>query len=212
MSRLALRHLRTDPLMDELIDRVGRCGLSHDKAREPYEALVRSIAYQQLHARAAETILGRFLALFPDTSFPTPAQVLSVEDGPFRACGFSGSKMAAIRDIAAKSADGTVPTRRAATRLSDDVLIERLVTIRGVGRWTVEMLLMFTLGRPDVLPVDDFGVREGYRLLHGLERQPSPKALAELALPWAPYRSYAAWYLWRRADEGKKVQSQGKGQ
>ena len=110
-----------------------------------------------------------------------------------------------MRAICAATLDGTVPTRRASARLSDAELIERLSSIRGVGRWTVEMLLIFTLGRPDVLPVDDFGVRDGYRVLYGLDVQPKPKALAEIGLAWAPFRSIAAWYLWRASDEGKRA-------
>jgi DNA-3-methyladenine glycosylase II len=110
-----------------------------------------------------------------------------------------------MRAICAATLDGTVPSRRGSVRLSDEELIDRLVSIRGVGRWTVEMLLIFTLGRPDVLPVDDFGVRDGYRVLYGLEVQPKPKALAEIGLAWAPYRSIAAWYLWRASDEGKQA-------
>ena len=110
-----------------------------------------------------------------------------------------------MRAICAATLDGTVPTRRGSARLSDEALIERLTSIRGVGRWTVEMLLIFTLGRPDVLPVDDFGVRDGYRVLYGLDVQPKPKALAEIGLAWAPYRSIAAWYLWRASDEGKRA-------
>jgi DNA-3-methyladenine glycosylase II len=207
----AIRHLRSaDPAMNTLIARIGPCGLRHERTREPYEALVRAIAYQQLHGRAAECILGRFLAIFPDKPFPSPEDVLATDAASMRACGFSAGKVAAIQDIALKAHQGVVPTRRAAARLADDALVERLVSIRGVGRWTVEMLLMFTLGRPDVLPVDDFGVREGYRLLHGLDAQPKPKAMAEIGRAWAPFRSFAAWYLWRRADEGKKLQSQGK--
>ena len=120
-----------------------------------------------------------------------------------RGCGFSGSKVAAIRDIAEKAAGGLVPTRAGCARLDDAALIERLVAIRGVGRWTVEMLLIFTLGRPDVLPVDDFGVREGWKVAAGLEAQPKPKALAEIGAAWAPWRSIAAWYLWRAADAAK---------
>lgn len=203
--RTATRHLATvDPAMAALIKRVGRCGFVVEKY-EPYEALVRAIAHQQLHGAAARTILGRFLALYPGTDFPHPAQVLATAEAEMRGCGFSGSKTASIRDIAAKALAGVVPTRRAAARLSDMELIERLTVIRGVGRWTVEMLLMFTLGRMDILPVDDFGVREGYRLLHGLDAQPSPRELAGLGAPWAPFRSFAAWYLWRRADEAKTV-------
>jgi DNA-3-methyladenine glycosylase II len=171
--------------------------------REPYEALVRAIAHQQVHGRAAEAILGRFIALYPGHDFPPAAQVLDTPAEAMRACGLSGSKVAAIRDIAEKSVGGLVPTRRTAARLSDEALIERLTAIRGVGRWTVEMLLIFTLGRDDVLPVDDFGVREGYRVATGAEAQLKPKELAAIGEAWAPWRSIAAWYLWRAADAAK---------
>ena len=199
--RTAIRHLSTaDPAMAALIRRIGRCGYAQEK-REPYEALVRAIAHQQLHGAAARTILGRFMALYPQVAFPSPELVLSTDEDALRACGFSRSKIAAIRDIALKTHEGVVPTRRAATRLSDAELIERLTVIRGVGRWTVEMLLMFTLSRTDILPVDDFGVREGYRRLHGLEAQPKPKELAAIGEMWSPWRSVASWYLWRAAEE-----------
>jgi DNA-3-methyladenine glycosylase II len=199
----ALTHLRRAcPKLKALIRRVGPCGLTLER-HSPYEALVRAIAHQQLNGRAARTITGRFVALYPDTPFPSPELVLGTPEAALRACGFSASKVASIRDIAAKTEAGIVPTRRAAARLSDDALIERLTVIRGVGRWTVEMLLMFTLGRPDILPVDDFGVREGYRLLHRLPTQPKPKELAAIGTAYAPYRSTAAWYLWRAADEAK---------
>src|ERR1700689_4073405 len=130
---------------------------------------------------------------------------MATADAALRSCGFSAGKIAAIRDICAKALDGTVPTRRQSHRLSDEALIERLTTIRGVGRWTVEMLLIFTLGRPDVLPVDDFGVREGYRVLHGLDAQPKPKMLGEIGMAWAPHRSLATWYLYRAADQAKRL-------
>jgi len=200
----ALTHLRRDPVLRGVIRRVGPCLLVAQE-REPYEALVRAIAHQQVHGRAAEAILGRFLALHPGHAFPPPGLVLETPVGALRGCGFSGSKVAAIRDIAERTVGGLVPTLKVAARLDDATLIERLVQIRGVGRWTVEMLLMFTLGRPDVLPVDDFGVREGYRLLHALEAQPKPRVLAEIGAAWAPHRSTAAWYLWRAADEAKKI-------
>jgi DNA-3-methyladenine glycosylase II len=205
MSREALRHLRRDPAFDALIRHVGRCGLTVERKGTPYEALMRAIAHQQLHARAAEAMLGRLAAHFPDhAGFPAPADVLALPEGALRACGFSGSKAAALRDICAHALSGAVPTRRGAMRLSDAELIERLVAIRGVGRWTVEMLLIFSLGRPDVLPVDDFGVREGYRWLHGLEAQPTPRALSAIGEAWSPHRSVAAWYLWRGADAAKR--------
>jgi DNA-3-methyladenine glycosylase II len=195
---------RADPRFAALIRRVGRPGLRVDRGRGLYEALVRAIAHQQLHGKAAEAILARFIALYPDDAFPSPDHVLGTGNDILRACGFSAAKLAAIQDICAKTLDGTVPTRRQATRLSDDGLIERLTTIRGVGRWTVEMLLIFTLGRPDVLPVDDFGVREGYRVLFELDAQPKPKALAELGLAWSPHRSMATWYLYRAVEEARR--------
>lgn len=200
----ASRHLALDPDFAALIGRVGRIGLAPDRTRSPYEALVRAIAHQQVHARAAEAILGRFVANWPDRPFPDPADILELPDAVFRQAGFSAGKAAAIRDIAAHAAAGIVPSRAAAARLPDAVLIERLIPIRGVGRWTVEMLLMFCLGRRDVLPVDDFGVREGFRILHGLDAQPKPKAFAILGQAYAPYRSTAALYLWRAADKAKE--------
>jgi DNA-3-methyladenine glycosylase II len=200
----ALSHLRRDPVLKRVIRRIGPCGLAAQE-REPYEALVRAIAHQQVHGRAAEAILGRFLALHPGHAFPPPAAVLETPVEAMRGCGFSGSKVAAIRDIAEKAVSGLVPSREAAARLDDATLIERLVQIRGVGRWTVEMLLIFTLGREDVLPVDDFGVREGWRLATGAATQPKPKELAAIGEAWAPYRSIAAWYLWRAADAAKTV-------
>ncbi|MCK8785787.1 DNA-3-methyladenine glycosylase [Roseomonas sp. NAR14] len=203
MSRAARAHLSQDKVLAPVIHRIGRCTLKPVK-REPYEALVRAIAHQQVHGRAAEAILGRFIALFPEGApFPDPDQVLALSDEAMHGCGFSGSKTAAIRDIARHAAAGIVPTRRACARLDDEQIIERLLPIRGVGRWTVEMLLIFTLGRPDVLPVDDFGVREGWKVAAGLEAQPTPKALGLLGRAWAPHRSIAAWYLWRAADAAK---------
>ncbi|MBW4022853.1 MAG: DNA-3-methyladenine glycosylase 2 family protein [Proteobacteria bacterium] len=203
---LARRHLReVEPAFAPLIKRIGPCRINPERAREPFEALLRAIAYQQLHSRAAEAILGRFLALYPEEAFPRPEQILLTDVLALKGCGWSENKIAAIHDLCRKALEGTVPTRRAAQRLDDAALIERLTTVRGIGRWTVEMLLIFTLGRPDVLPIDDFGVQEGYRILNGLEVRPKPKALAEIGRPWAPYRSTAAWYLWRAADEGKKI-------
>ncbi len=203
MSKDAVLHLSTDPRFASLIGRVGRPRLGIDRQRGPYEALIRAIAHQQLHGRAAEAILGRFTALYPNGDFPNPEAVLTTDETVLRGCGFSGAKIAALRDICAKTLDGTVPTRRTSARLTDAELIERLTSIRGVGRWTVEMLLIFTLGRPDVLPVDDFGVREGYRVLYQLDAQPKPRELATLGEAWAPYRSIATWYLYRAVEEAR---------
>ena len=203
MTLAARRHIsRTCPVFAALIRRVGPCQMETDR-QSPYEALVRAIAHQQLHGKAARTITARFVAL-GSGAFPTPAEVLSFGEAAMRGCGFSASKVAAIRDIAVHAERGLVPSRRQASRMSDARLIERLTEIRGVGRWTVEMLLMFSLGREDVLPVDDFGVREGYRVLYDLPEQPKPRELAAIGEAWSPYRSAAAWYLWRAVEEARE--------
>ncbi len=201
----ALGHLSAaDPAMAALIARVGACGLVITP-REPYEALVRAISHQQLHARAAEAILGRFMALYPGRAFPEPAAVLATEDEAMRAAASPAAR--SPRSAISPRTRWTGRSRAPADAggLDDEALIERLVTIRGVGRWTVEMLLISTLGRPDVLPVDDFGVREGWRLIQKLPAQPRPRDLAATGAAWAPFRSTAAWYLWRASDEGKKI-------
>ena len=200
---LATTHIaKADPVLGAFITRYGPLARPKPDFSEPYHALLSAVAHQQLHARAAQAIFGR-LKLACGAVVPDPDVLLALPDETLRACGFSANKALAIRDVAAKAADGTIPSRARAMRLSDEELIQRLVSIRGVGRWTVEMLLIFTLRRPDVLPVDDFGVREGYRRLHGLEAQPKPKALAEFGLAFAPYRSTAALYLWKAADAPK---------
>jgi DNA-3-methyladenine glycosylase II len=159
--------------------------------------LVRAIAYQQLHAKAGDAILGRLLSLYPEGLFPSPEQLLETPEESQRACGFSAAKLATIRGIAQATIDGVVPTRAEAILLSDDQLIERLVSLRGIGKWTVEMFLIYTLERTDILPIDDFGVREGYRRLKGLDKSPTPREMREIGKAWAPYRTVAAWYLWR---------------
>jgi len=180
-----------------LIDTVGPCELKTLNTREPYEALVRAIAYQQLHARAAEAILGRLIALYPDSPFPQPAALLATDPEIQRACGLSANKLATIRGIAQAALEGQIPDLSSARALTDEALVQQLISLRGVGRWTVEMMLIFTLERPDVLPVDDYGVREGYRRLKGLEKAPTPRLLRDIGQAWQPHRSVAAWYLWR---------------
>ena len=180
-----------------LIAQVGPCTLQPEAAREPYEALVRAVAHQQLHARAAESILARLLALYPDSAFPSPAQLLATEFAALRGTGLSARKVETLQGIATGTLSGLVPNRTEAATLDDEALIERLVTLRGIGRWTVEMLLIFTLERLDVLPVDDFGVRSGYRRLKGLDQLPTPRELARAGALFRPWRSVAAWYLWR---------------
>ena len=170
-------------------------------------ALVRAIAHQQLNGRAAETILGRFVKLFAPARFPTPEAILAADPRALRRAGFSRAKVRAIRDIARHTVAGVVPTRRAAASMTDEELVERLTAIHGVGTWTVEMLLIFTLGRRDVLPVDDFGVREGYRVAFGLRRRPTPRELRAYGERWRPFRSIAAWYLWRAASAARRATS-----
>lgn len=194
---------RSDPVLRRLITRVGPCLMRHDPKRSPFQSLVLAVANQQLNGKAANTILGRFKALFPGRRFPGPEDLAEVTDDQMRGCGFSRAKIAAIRDIGAKTLDGTIPSSRLIKRLSDDEIIERLTEVRGVGRWTVEMLLMFQLGRPDVLPADDFGVRNGFRLAYGLEEMPNAREVLERGERWRPYRSTAAWYLWRAVDLAK---------
>jgi DNA-3-methyladenine glycosylase II len=202
-----------DPALGAFIKKIGQLKLPKPEHTEPYTALLSAVAHQQLHARAAKAILGRLKSRC-NNCWPDPETLLALSDADMRACGFSANKTAALRDIASKAAAGTIPTSAAARRLSDADLINRLVTIRGVGQWTVEMLLIFTLKRPDVFPVDDFGVREGYRILHNLPTQPKPKPLAQIATAYAPHRATAARYLWRIADLAKppaKESKQGKG-
>lgn len=187
------------------IDLIGPCTHDPKAAREPYEALVRAIAYQQLTAKAGDAILARLKALHPASPFPTPGEILADDFDALRACGFSASKIATIKAIAEGALTGLVPTRAAAATMDDEDLIARLVTLKGIGRWTVEMLLMYSLERPDVLPVDDFGVREGYRALKSLGEAPKPKVLREIGKAWAPHRTVASWYLWRVPRERGNV-------
>lgn len=179
------------------IARVGPCLHTPKPTRDPYEALVRAIAYQQLHARAGDAILGRMLALYPGQPFPNPAQIVATEPEALRACGFSARKLATIQGIAEAALNGVVPSHEQAMQMTDEALIKQLVTLRGVGQWTVEMLLIYTLERMDILPADDFGVREGYRRLQGLDAQLTRKQMIVTAQAWSPFRTVAAWYLWR---------------
>ena len=222
---------RVDKPLGRIMAKSGPCYLQRETTQSIFDALVESIIYQQLNGKVAATILGRVKALFPENTkrvrtrhglveaFPTPAQILNASDELLRSAGLSRNKMLAIRDLAAKTVDGTVPTVQRAHRMSDQELIERLTEVRGIGRWTVEMLLMFRLGRPDVLPVDDYGVRKGFAKMKKLTELPKPKELAAYGEKWKPYRSVAAWYMWRAAemkdlpfagDAAKKTAKQGK--
>lgn len=178
-----------------LIHTIGQCGFSPKPEREPYEALVRAVAYQQLSTKAGDAILGKFIRLF--NAFPTPEQLISAKFDDLRAAGFSGRKIETVKGIAEGTRNGLVPSRKIADTMSDAALIEQLVTLKGIGQWTVEMMLIFTLERMDVLPADDFGIVEGYRRLKKLEIAPKRKQMAEIGKAWRPYRTIASWYLWR---------------
>ncbi|NMZ44243.1 DNA-3-methyladenine glycosylase family protein [Pseudomonas oryzihabitans] len=179
------------------VARTGACTLTTKPTREPYEALIRAVAYQQLTAKAGDSILGRLTNIFSGRSFPSPEQLLSCESSVLRSCGFSLRKALTIHEIAQAAIDGVIPALPEAHTCSDHDLITRLTSISGVGKWTVEMALIYTLGRPDVLPTDDFGVREGYRRLKKLQARPSASVMEEVGADWSPYRTVATWYLWR---------------
>jgi len=198
----AAAHLRAvDPALARVIDVVGPCRVELKRTPSLFTALAEAIVHQQLHGKAAETIWARLCALFPGGhTGPAPEQILRATDAKLRGAGLSGSKLLALRDLARRAKAGDVPTLAEARELDDEALIERLVAVRGIGRWTVEMLLIFRLGRPDVLPVDDFGVRKGYAVATRKRTLPAPKDLAKRGERWAPYRTAAAWYLWRAAD------------
>ncbi len=183
--------------MAGLIRAAGSYTMKPDLECSPFKALARAVAHQQLNGTAANTILTRFIGSCGQGEFPTPAAVLAAPEATLRAAGFSFAKIASLKDLAKKTIDGIVPERGALIVLENEEIIERLTQVRGIGRWTVEMMLMFQLGRPDILPIDDFGVRNGFRLAYGLRKMPAPKALAAFGARWQPHRSAAAWYLWR---------------
>ena len=195
-----------DPVMARLIDAAGPCTLEPRLERSPFESLARAIAHQQLNGAVAQRILGRFTALYSPADFPEPAALAGTSDAALRATGFSFAKIRALRDLADKVLGGVVPAVTELHTLDNDAIVERITQVRGIGRWTVEMMLMFQLGRPDVLPVDDFGICNGFRLAYGLTGMPRPRALAEFAARWAPHRSLAAWYLWRAVDLAREKQ------
>jgi len=191
--------------MAVLIARSRRYNITPAISVRPFDALAESIAYQQLTGKAAATIFGRVRALYPKRKWLDPKQLLATPDETLRAAGLSRAKTAALKDLAAKTIDGTVPSGRALLRMTDDEIITRLTTVRGIGRWTVEMLLLFDLGRPDVWPVDDYGVRKGFAKTFRRRKLPTPKQLMKFGEKWRPYRSVAAWYFWRALDAPEKA-------
>jgi 3-methyladenine DNA glycosylase/8-oxoguanine DNA glycosylase len=183
------------------VARERRYGLTPQRGLRPFDALAESIAYQQLSGKAAAIIWNRVRALFPGHKFLDPRLVLDTPDEKFRAAGLSRSKISALKDLAMKTLDGTVPTPRQLAEMADEAIIERLVHVRGVGRWTVEMLLLFELARPDVWPVHDYGVRKGFAKIFRKRRLPTPKEMMKHGARFQPYRSLLAWYCWRALDK-----------
>ena len=198
----AVRHVSAkDAKLAKLIERVGPLQLRLAHLQRPFEALAESIVYQQLSGYAAAAIFARLVALFRPRKFPRPGDLLAMSDERLRAAGLSRGKIAALRDLATKTIDGTVPQMRELRRLSDDEIVERLSAVRGIGRWTAEMLLIFRLGRPDVLPATDYGVRKGFARVYRRKELPTPKELLAAGEKWRPYRTVASWYFWRALEE-----------
>jgi methylated-DNA-[protein]-cysteine S-methyltransferase len=205
--QVAVEHVRaSDPAMARLIDAAPPFTLRPDRAPSVFAALAEAIVYQQLNGRAAATIFARVCALFPRAhEGPNAEQIVRASDRRLRAAGLSRSKLLSLRDLARRAVDGQIPTLAEVHRMEDEAIIERLTEVRGIGRWTVEMLLIFRLGRPDVLPVDDYGVCKGFALTYRKRKLPKPKALLKYGERWRPYRSVASWYLWRAVELDKSV-------
>jgi DNA-3-methyladenine glycosylase II len=189
-----------DPEMGRVMERLGPFRLQTNALHSPFSALLEAIVYQQLTGKAAATILGRVRDLARPRRFPRPEDIRRLRVDRLRAAGLSRAKVLAVKDLAAKTLDGTVPTLARLRRMPDAEILERLSSIRGVGRWTVEMLLIFRLGRPDVLPVTDYGIRKGFQRAFGLAALPSPADVARRGEAWRPYRTVPSWYLWRAVD------------
>ncbi len=198
----AIAQLRAaDPTLGALIDRVGPFGMRLDRTQSIFVALAEAIVYQQLTARAAATIFARVRALFPRAhEGPTAEQILRAPDQKLRGAGLSQGKLLALRDLAVKARAGEIPTLAEVQRLDDTAIVERLTRVRGIGTWTVQMLLMFRLGRPDVLPVDDYGIRKGFAVAFRKRKLPLPRDLQRYGARWAPHRTVASWYLWRAVE------------
>ena len=214
----ALAHLRAaDAKLSALIDRAGAFTLKLDAQQSPFESLLESILYQQLNGKAAATIHARVRAYYGGD--PAPQLLLDTPDEVLRSAGVSGNKSRALKDLAARTLDGTVPTHAAICKMSDSEIVERLTAVRGIGPWTVEMLLIFRMGRPDVFPVTDYGVRKGFALTFlpvpktrplAADELPKPEVLLKRGKRWAPFRSVASWYLWRACDLAKATAPDGR--
>ena len=194
----ACRHLSScDEKLAVLIAETAQFQTEMDAAQSPYEALMESIAYQSISGKAAATIFARVKALGSDGRAPSPKQMIQLRTATLRKAGLSGAKVLAMKDLAHKTIEGIVPTREQAEKMSDVELVERLDSVRGIGAWTVEMFLIFNLGRPDVLPIHDLGVKKGWSVTYGKKHMPKPKELLAFGERWRPYRTIASWYMWR---------------
>ena len=203
----ALRHLsERDPQLKQLIAETAPFRIEVEDAQSPYEVLLEAVAYQSISGKAAATIYGRIKSLGENGRPPAPEKMLKIPTAKLRKAGLSGAKAAAMKDLAKKALAGIVPTHDEALRLSDEELVERLVSVRGIGAWTVEMFLIFRLGRPDVLPIHDLGVKKGWSVAYGKKHMPNPKELLQFGERWRPYRTVASWYMWRAFEKaGYKV-------
>lgn len=197
--RKAERHLSAaDPVMAGIIGQVGRCGLGRSRREDPFVAAIEAIVWQQLSTKAAATIYARLLKLFP-AGRPTPAAVLAASEADMRAAGLSRAKVAYLRDLSSKVIDGTVPIR-ALDHLPDADVVTTLTSVKGIGRWSAEMFLMFRLQRADVLPVGDLGIVKAFQRHYRMRKTPTPDRMVRIAEPWRPYRSVGSWYLWASGD------------
>ena len=194
----ATRHLSSiDERLAELIRETRPFQAEMEATNNPYESLLEAIAYQSISGKAAATIFGRIKALSASGGIPTPQEILKLRKSTLRKAGLSGAKILAMKDLARKALSGVVPSHEESLRLSDEELVRRLVSVRGIGVWTVEMFLIFRLARPDVLPVHDLGVKKGWSVTYGKKHMPTPKQLLAFGERWRPYRTVASWYMWR---------------
>jgi 3-methyladenine DNA glycosylase/8-oxoguanine DNA glycosylase len=200
---------RTDKHLARVIQRTGEFQFKLDQCESVYESLLEAIAYQSISGKAAATIFARIKALGANGICPAPKEILHVRPQTLRKAGLSGAKVLAMKDLAKKTIEGIVPTLADAHKMSDEELVERLISVRGIGAWTVEMFLIFRLGRPDVLPIHDYGVQKGFAITYGKPHIPKPRELAEFGERWRPYRTVASWYMWRAVQhagpEARKI-------
>jgi 3-methyladenine DNA glycosylase/8-oxoguanine DNA glycosylase len=188
---------KNDKHFSRLVEKVGETQLALDECESPYESLLEAIAYQSISGKAAATIYARVKALGTNGCCPTPEEMVRIRTSALRKAGLSKAKAAAMKDLAGKTMEGVVPSLEAARNISDEELVERLISVRGIGPWTVEMFLIFRLGRPDVLPIHDYGVQKGFALTYRKKAIPKPRELAKFGERWRPYRTLASWYMWR---------------